>query len=608
MGLIPEELVEEIRLRNDIVDVVADYVRLKKQGRNFAGLCPFHSEKTPSFVVHPDNQVYRCYGCGEGGNVFGFIMKKEGLTFPEAVKLLADKSGIKLPDPQDPAEHKNLKLREEAHRLNEVARDYFLYVLQNHEIAGTAREYLAKRGVSPEMSEVFQLGYAPPGWDNLLSFLKKKGYEEKQLEKLGLVTAKEKATGIGYYDRFRHRLMFPIWDTRGKVIGFGGRVLDDTLPKYLNSPETPVFNKSFLLYGLHLAAPHIREQDEVVIVEGYMDVLTAHQFGVKNVVASLGTAFTREQGKLLMRFTQNVVISYDADTAGVTATLRGMEILQEMGCRVKVLSVPNGKDPDEYIRNNGPEAFQDLVNNRAKSFFDYLFLRVLGKNDFTKIEGKVKVVSEIIPSIIKLHSEVEKEQQVKKVAETLGLKPESIWSEIRKYLEKSRNYRHDRDKIVKKRDNNIVSALPPTTTPLFSRGSARRRAEEGMVYCLLHYPDLIPRVEGQIGVNFFSEAEYLSIINLLIEHSRQMPFSEPALLYNYINEEAVEKVLTRLITREVPIENPGKFLDDCIAAIKEDAIRIKREELLKQLEQADREQDHELRKKLLQEYQSLLSK
>lgn len=607
MGYIPEELVEEIRLRNDIVDVIADYVRLKKQGRNFAGLCPFHSEKTPSFVVHPDNQVFRCYGCGEGGNVFGFLMKKEGLTFPEAVKLLADKSGIKLPDPQDPAEHKNLKLREEAHRLNELARDFYRHVLQNHEVAGVAREYLAKRGVNPEMSEIFQLGYALPGWDNLLTFLKKKGCGEKQLEKLGLVTAREKAT-TGYYDRFRHRLMFPIWDTRGKVIGFGGRVLDDTLPKYLNSPETPVFNKSYLLYGLHLAAPHIREQDEVVIVEGYMDVLTAHQFGVKNVVASLGTAFTREQGKLLMRYTQNVVISYDADTAGVSATLRGMEILQDMGCRVKVLSVPKGKDPDEYIRNNGPEAFRELVKNRAKSFFDYLFSRVLEKNDFHKIEGKVKVVSEIIPSIIKLHSEVEKEQQVKKVAETLGLKTESIWSEIRKYLEKSRNNRHDRDKNVKKRDNNIDSAPALTNSSLFSRGDARRKAEEGLVYCLLHYPDLISRVEGQIGVNFFTEPEYLSIINILIEVSKHMPSYEPAMLYNHIREEAAVKVLTRLSIREIPLENPGKFLDDCIAAIKEDVTRMKREEILKQLEQADRDQDHEIRKKLLQEYQSLLSK
>ncbi|TLM89016.1 MAG: DNA primase, partial [Actinobacteria bacterium] len=395
--------------------------------------------------------------------------------------------------------------------LNEMARDFYRHVLQSYEAAGTARDYLAKRGVSPEMTELFQLGYAPPGWDNLLVLLKKKGCREEQLAKLGLVTVRP--NGTGHYDRFRHRLMFPIWDTRGKVIGFGGRVLDDTLPKYLNSPETPVFNKSYLLYGLHLAAQHIREQDEVIIVEGYMDVLTAHQFGVKNVAASLGTAFTREQGKLLMRYTQNVVISYDADTAGVTATLRGMEILQEIGCRVKVLSVPAGKDPDEYIRNNGPEAFMALVKNKAQSFFDYLFSRVLAKNDFHNVEGKVKVVSEIIPSIVKLHSEVEKEQQVKKVAEPLGLKTESIWSEIRKYLQKSRNYRSDRDKNVKKRDNNIDYAPGPAASPPFRKGDARRKAEEGLVYCLIRYPDLINRVQGQIDVNFFTAPEYLNIIN-----------------------------------------------------------------------------------------------
>ncbi|MFZ5641133.1 MAG: toprim domain-containing protein, partial [Bacillota bacterium] len=317
---------------------------------------------------------------------------------------------------------------------------------------------------------------------------------------------------------------------------------------------------------------------------------------------------TREQGKLLMRYTQNVVISYDSDTAGVTATLRGMEILQEMGCRVKVLSVPEGKDPDEYIRNNGPDAFQALVRKKAQSFFDYLFSRVLAKNDFHNVEGKVKVVSEIIPSIVKLHSEVEKEQQVKKVAETLGLKPESIWSEIRKYLQKNRNYRSERDKIVKKRDNNNGYALERAVSPLFRKGDARRKAEEGLVYCLIHYPDLIPRAQGQIGVNFFTEPEYLSIINILIEIARNTPSFEPAALYNHIRDEAGGQVLTRLITMELPLPNPEKFLDDCIAAVMEDETRIKREELLKKLEQADREQDHELRKKLLQEYQDLLSK
>ncbi len=607
MGYIPEELVEEIRLRNDIVDVIGDYVRLKKQGRNFAGLCPFHTEKTPSFVVHPDNQVFKCYGCGEGGNVFSFLMKKEGLTFPEAVKQLADRSGIDLPDPQNPAEHKNLKQREEAYRLNELTRDFYHYVLLNHEIAGTAREYLAKRGVSPEMTQLFQLGYAPPGWDNLLSFLKKKGYGEKQLEKFGLITGK--SSGTGYYDRFRHRLMFPIWETRGKVIGFGGRVLDDSLPKYLNSPETAVFNKSFLLYGLHLAAAHIREQDQVIIVEGYMDVLTAHQFGIKNVVASLGTAFTREQGKLLTRYTQNVVISYDTDAAGVTAALRGMEILQEIGCRVQVLSIPAGKDPDEYIGNNGSDAFRDLVKNQSKSFFDYLFFRLLGKNDFRKIEGKVKVVSEIIPSIIKLHSDVEKEEQVKKVAETLGLKPESIWSEIRKYIQKSRNYRSDRDKIVKKRDNNINSASAASISPpLFRQGDARRKAEEGLVYCLIHYPEYISRVQGQKDIHFFHEPEYLSIINSLIEITSNMSSYEPAMLYNHISDEKTGQALTRLITREIPLHDPEKYLDGCIVAIKEDETRLQREALLKQLEQADQDQNHTLRKQLLQEYQNLFAK
>lgn len=601
---IPDEIVDEVRNSSDIVDVISNYVRLKLKGRNYVGLCPFHTEKTGSFTVNREKQIYHCFGCGEGGNVFSFIMRKENLSFPEAVKMLAERTGITVPEGEDdPAQTARLRKREEAFSANELTRDFYHYILMNHETAGEARQYLNKRGISNETAEEFQLGYAPPSWDGLLSFMTKKGYKPDNLERLGLVLAKTKGTS-GYYDRFRNRIMFPIWDPRGRVAGFGGRVMDDSLPKYLNSPETIVFNKSHLLYGINKAAENIRQLDQVIIVEGYMDVITCHQTGIRNVVASLGTAFAREQGKLLQRYTREVIIAYDADSAGTSATLRGWQLLDDIGCRVKIVRIPDGKDPDEFIKSHGQGNFLHLVNEKGQSLSDYMTDRSMEKFDIYTLEGKFKVASEVIPSIRNMSNEIEKDEAIQKLAQRLHLSPDAIRSEVEKSGRKSRNSWANRDKITGVRDNNNKSSEVKNRRPTVA--DARSKAEDSLLALMLEDRDTFVRVKNEIGVNFSSRQEYLNIVGLLNEMAQNESEYQPAALFDRLTDKDTTGLLNSLTMIEMPAEDRKTVIRDCLKTIKDDEQRKKREELLKQMEEADRLQDQELRQKLLMEYSKLI--
>lgn len=318
MRFVPPEIIEEIREKTDIVEVISDYVSLKRQGKNYVGLCPFHIEDTPSFSVSPDKQIFYCFGCHKGGSIINFIMEQENLTLPEAATKLAEKAGIVIPD-SSPKSRNSVDQSEKIRltTMHEAAADYYHHLLLNAKMAEEPLNYLKKRGISLEVIKEFRLGFAPKAWDYLIKHLLAQGFQEREMEKAGLAAKSARGT---YYDKFRNRIMFPIQDFKGKVIAFGGRAFHDELPKYLNSSETPIFNKSRNLYGLSNAAGMIRQKDEAVLMEGYMDVLAAHQYGIKNAVASLGTSLTPEQGKLLKRYSANVLISYDADPAGVQAT------------------------------------------------------------------------------------------------------------------------------------------------------------------------------------------------------------------------------------------------------------------------------------------------
>jgi len=413
-----EDLIEKIKTENDIVDVISEDVRLKKSGSNYFGLCPFHKEKTPSFSVSQEKQIYKCFGCGETGNVITYVMKRRNLEFIEAVKFLAERVNIII----DTEGSKNTDKLDKYYKINVDAAKYFFKALRNNK---DAYSYFTNRGILGKTINNFGLGYSYDKWTGLLDFLKTKGYKEQEIVSAGLAIKKENKL----YDRFRNRVMFPVFDYRGRVIGFGGRVLDDSKPKYLNSPETEVFKKGTNLYALNFAAPHIKDR-RIIIVEGYMDVIALHQYGVNNAVASLGTALTHNQAKLLKRYADKVIISYDADLAGQNATLRGLQILREVGFDIKVLKVPQGKDPDEYIRANGKDAFLKLID-AALSLIDYRLLRAKEGFNLNATEDKIRYAKKVTSILVDIDP-VEKDIYIKKIASDIKISEQAIIDIINK--------------------------------------------------------------------------------------------------------------------------------------------------------------------------------
>jgi DNA primase len=434
--LYPERVIEEVRIRNDIVDVISGYVKLEKKGKSYMGLCPFHGEKTPSFSVEPVKQFFYCFGCNRGGSVIQFIMLIENLEFVDALKMLAERAGMTLPEPDDHKERERARLRKEILEINrEAARFFFKKLTGSLEAQG----YLKKRGLQEKTIKKFGLGYSPPGWSELTDYLTAQGASGELLLASGL-SVKTKSGGLG--DRFRHRIMFPIFDIRGGVIGFGGRVLDGSNPKYMNSPDTPVYDKSRELYGLNFA--RMSSSKRLLIVEGYMDVISLHQAGIDFAVASLGTALTQMQAWILKKYSSEVIISYDSDSAGQAATLRGLDILEKAGCEVRVLILPEGKDPDEYIRNNGPEKFKNLVD-RAISLLEYKIGLQKNMHKLDTIDDKLKLLNGIADTLAGHDNAIEREMYARNYAQEYGISLESLQTEINRRLRrKKRNSDYSR--------------------------------------------------------------------------------------------------------------------------------------------------------------------
>ncbi len=422
--MIREEDVEEVRVRNDIVEIISEYVSLKKAGRQLKGLCPFHKEKTPSFMVDPAKQLYHCFGCGEGGNIFTFLMKMDNLDFPETARQLADRCGYQLQIDISPDQKKAKTLKDKIYKINSLARDFFHYLLTKREEGQKARDYLIDRGYSPELIREFKLGYAPNQWEGLLSFLNKKGYSQSEIEKAGLII---KGARGSFYDRFRNRLMFPIDDIRGRVIGFGGRILDeDEGPKYINSPETIVFQKGRNLYGLYKAKSDIVKDNKVAVVEGYTDVISLYQKEINYAVATLGTAFTDDQAELLERFTENIYLIFDADLAGQKAAERGREfisnnldLLGRSKIAISVVSLPPGNDPADYIAQNSKRDFESLIS-KSTSLIDFILDNEIEKFDLEKTEERRKAAVSSLEVIANLGSELAREEYLKRIADRLS--------------------------------------------------------------------------------------------------------------------------------------------------------------------------------------------
>ena len=431
------DLIDEVKSRSDIVNVISQYISLKNSGSSYSGLCPFHSEKTGSFHVNQNKQIYKCFGCGEGGDVINFIMKIENLDFMEAVKLLAQKNGIEFNTNLSEADKKKMeeiKLMQDIHL--KAARFYFSNLI-NSKNAGY--DYLRKRGLSDKIIKRFGLGYSLYSWNSLMDYLLSIGYEKKDLVKSGLVTHKE--NGDKYYDKFRNRVMFPIFDYRGNVIGFGGRVLDDSMPKYLNSPDTILFNKRYNLYGLNYAKKSIKN-DTLILVEGYMDLISLVEYGIENVVATLGTALTNEQGKLIKRYASTAVISYDSDEAGIKATLRAIEILRHQNINVKILNLKDCKDPDDFIKKYKKEGFLKAIEDSVSHIIFQINI-LKRKFDFNKDEHLIKFAKEAASIIKTLSSPVEKDFYIKYVSKEFDISLEALKEEVfgKNYNNSKNNYK-----------------------------------------------------------------------------------------------------------------------------------------------------------------------
>ncbi len=496
---ISEEILEKIKSQNDIVDVISERVRLKKSGRNFTGLCPFHNEKTPSFSVSQEKQIYKCFGCGEAGNVISFVMKEKNLPFIEAVKYLANRANI----PLEIGNKENNKLSQKKdllYRVNVEAAKFFFSNLMNNQ---QAKEYFLNRGIKESTIKKFGLGYANDSWNNLIFYLRRKGINDNLLEEAGLISVnKEKGRK---YDRFRNRVMFPVFDYQGRVIGFGGRVLDDSKPKYLNSPETLVFQKGTNLYGLNFALKHNISERYFIIVEGYMDLISLHQYGITNVVASLGTALTINQARLLKRYADKVVISYDADIAGQMATLRGLEVLRTAGFDVRVLNIPQGKDPDEYVRSNGRDAFLKLVNV-AEPLIDYRIKKAEEGIDFKNSQSLILYAKRIMEIISDLNP-MEKDVYIKKASENTGIKEQTLYDVLK-------------SKVKYSRENNFRNNKEEDGSKLYVEPGFLK-AERALLKIMIENKEYLQYIEERISENDFILLEHKEIFTVIISAKGQ---------------------------------------------------------------------------------------
>ena len=515
-GLIPEDKISEIKNAADIVDVISETVALKKTGQNHIGLCPFHSEKTPSFTVSPAKQIFHCFGCGAGGNVFSFLMKNQGLSFPDAVRMLAVRYGVDLPEREmSPARRRHLDELDKIKRVNRIAGEFFKRCLTESTVGKNALAYLEKRGIDRRAIERFHLGFAPDGWDNLVKLFGRKQVPLQLAEKSGLIVPRKNSSG--YYDRFRGRVIFPIFDAGAGVIGFGGRVMDDTLPKYLNSPESPVYNKRRSLYGINWARGSSREQKAVYIVEGYLDLLKLHINGIENSVATLGTALTLEHLHILKGCVGDgrMILVYDSDQAGLNAAYRSMElfwtehadfrkgdVFREKKADTRIMILPPGHDPDSFISEKGREAFLEKASE-APGLIPFLFDMVIKKHGLST-EGKIRVVADMAGTLAAINDRVARSLYVKELAERLNIDEGAILARIR-------------DAVGKTGRSPYGAALqagqghPGDGRQAKKAVSKGTRLERQVLAMMLQYSDILREIESRDSMRWFSEGPLKSI-------------------------------------------------------------------------------------------------
>ncbi len=590
-----DELIEEVRQSNDIVDIISQYVHLTRKGRNYFGLCPFHNEKSPSFSVSPDRQIFHCFGCGVGGNVYTFLMKIEGITFKESLEQLAERANIQLPTLENNADTAKEELKSKVYKVNEFTAEFYHQNLYKP-TAKIAQEYVKKRRMTKETLEAYRIGYSGK-FDELYKALKAEGFGEKEILESGLVNKNDNGK---YIDRYRERLMFPICDVRGKVIAFGGRILDDSKikdpkfpqPKYINSPENVVYSKGRHLFGLNVAKKDATKK--LLIVEGYMDVISLHQRGITNVVGALGTALTEQQGWLLRKSTEQVILGFDADGAGQTAVARSMEILQKMGCDMRVLQIEGAKDPDEFIVKFGEGRFKLAIDN-AISLVEFKVKNLKKELNLENTGDKIKFLNEIAKILSKVENTMEREIYIEKIAKGYNISKEAIYAEVNKLIYAGakgdkglqskkvevrpikQDTKNEIDEDLKKRENTIIALLLDANSNVFQKIKEKIKPE-----------DFKYEINQRIASELYSELDKQEPnINRLIDTF----------------DEETQNHITMVMATDYEIEDTEKAVDDILQKYERERLDNRKLEILKQL---DTEKDGEKKKELGKELSNII--
>ena len=589
MARYSEEIIEQVRQNNDIVEIISQYVHLTRKGRNYFGLCPFHNEKSPSFSVSPERQIFHCFGCGVGGNIYTFLMKIEGIGFKDAIEQLAEKANIQLPRIENPEEDRKEELKAKIYKINQFTAEFYHQNLYKP-TAKNAQEYVKKRKLTQNTLETFKIGFSGK-YDELYKSLKSQGFGEKEILESGLVIKNDRGQFI---DMYRNRFMIPICDVRGRVIAFGGRVLDDSKPKYINSPENVVYSKGRHLFGLNVAKKDCSKK--LLIVEGYMDAISLYQRGITNVVAALGTALTEQQGWLLRKSTEQVILGFDADGAGQTAVARSMEILQKMGCDMRVLQIEGAKDPDEFVLKFGEGRFKLAMDN-AISLVEFKVKNLSQNINLENASDKIKFLNEIAKILAKVDNTMEREIYIDKIASNYQISKEAIYAEVNKLIytssktenllqsktvknpvvKKNEKEEKDVDIDLKRREDTIIALLLDANEKIFQKIKEKITPQ-----------DFKDETNKKIAIKLYIELENQDVnVNKLIDEF----------------DEQTQNHITKVMATDYGIENIEKAVDDILSKYERERLENKKTHILKELET---EQDAETKKKLSKELSNII--
>ncbi|MFC1623884.1 DNA primase [Candidatus Omnitrophota bacterium] len=585
MAKIPDHILNEIQDRCDIVEIISSYIPMRSSGRNFKALCPFHHEKTPSFIVSPDKQIYHCFGCNSGGNVFNFIKEYEKIDFIDGVKMLAEKTGVKLP------EYKGQKNEDDSfistiYSINDIAVTFYSNLLEKSHPSSEARRYIEKRGLEEAVIKRFGLGFADSSWRSFTDYLSKRGIKLDLALKAGLIS---RGKDNSFYDLFRGRLIFPIRDAKGRVLGFGARVLDESLPKYINSPETVIYKKGLHLYGLNFAKSSIKEKGFVIVTEGYLDVVTPYQYGINNTISSLGTALTVEQIRLLKRYTHNVVMVYDADKAGEMATLRGLDLFLEEGMHVKVATLDSGYDPDSFIRKFGPRGF-DVAIKKAKSLFTYKLDILREKFEGDLPESKAEIVKEMLSTICRVRNAVVKAEYIKKLSEELSIREEAVREELKNVKKPSKRYE---TRTTSYESRKVINISP---------------AEKILARLMLEDADVVDIVRDNLQPFDFKNPDIRNLVKSLFSLDREKGFIDTTRLINYLEGKIEPNVISFIVNEEIEIKDKKRNISDCIKAIKKERRDERLKDIQNRLTVAQKNGYENEARMLLEEFNSLIKR